>query len=1027
MFALTSWTMGRRFLFLSLVIFLPAVGIVAKSSLGERSQQIEATRKSTLLLAQSLAAQQEQIAVGIRQTLSILAQLPEVQILNAEACNKIFHDLHDSNPLYAAIAAITPDGNVIVDDKRVTLGSVNIADQKYIKDVITTLDLSAGGHVVGSETKIQSINYAYPVLDPDKRLIAILIAVFNQEDYARSLAKADLPEGYAVTIADHRGMRLFRSPEHHAAAPGNPIPQDAFRRVSGDFEQGSFERRDEDGVERIYAFKRLHLNAASSPHLYLTVGVVKAQILHEVNLHMFENLVTLSLSVLLALSVAWIFGNLAFIKPIKHLVNVTQRFCKGEMGVRHGLPHMPDELGQIARAFDEMASLIERRSIEQAEAKETREEALRESEARLEGILNKAPSVIYVKDKQGRYTFVNCHFERLSGYRREEILGRTDLELFPQEVAQQSTKNDHTVLEKESPLEIEEIAPVAGEMHTFISVKFPLYDLRGEPYGICGISTDINERKRAEEALQESEERFRAVFELASVGMALADPLTGHWRSVNSKLCAITGYTADELVGMRWSEITHPDDRELNWEGFQRVVRGETPDYRIEKRYLRKDGAIVWVNVNATVLRNRTSQPFLALAVIEDITLRKRAEEERLRLERELRQAQKAESLGRMAGCTAHHFNNLLGAVMGNLELALDNPHQGSTMRACITEAMKATRRAAEISRLMLTYVGQTVGKREAVDLSQITKDKLRSLNVSVPENVCLKCNLLPEGPIILADAVHVEQILTNLVRNAGEAIGDREGDITVATHVTNAEEIPRARLFPSDWEPKAKCYACLSVSDTGCGLGPETQERIFDPFFSTKFIGRGLGLPVVLGLLRAEEGAITVESQPGRGATFRVFFPLAPQETGLPRKEEALTSGPTDGKMLVLLVDDDPMFRNMAEALLKRQLGYEVITAGSGSEAVEIFGARKGEINLVLIDVTMPGMDGWETLTALRALRPDLPVVFASGYAEAQVRQNHYPEQPQAFLEKPYRAAELKSALDAAWRASSRGKRPEQ
>jgi signal transduction histidine kinase len=282
-----------------------------------------------------------------------------------------------------------------------------------------------------------------------------------------------------------------------------------------------------------------------------------------------------------------------------------------------------------------------------------------------------------------------------------------------------------------------------------------------------------------------------------------------------------------------------------------------------------------------------------SVIVMTDITERKRAEEERTKLERQLLELRKAESLGRMAGAIAHHFNNQLSVVMGNLELALYDLPQVSDARASIVESMKASNRASEISRLMLVYLGQTVLRMEPIDLAQAIRETLPLLDVSMPREVHLRTELPTIGPIILGDVVHIKQILSNLVSNAAEAMEESKGDITVKIRVAARSEVQGLRFLPLDWEPKAYGYACLSVADTGSGMDVATREKVFDPFFSTKFTGRGLGLPVVLGLVRAHDGAITVESRPGWGAVFQVFFPLNTEEAMPSLKRDPQASMP--------------------------------------------------------------------------------------------------------------------------------------
>jgi signal transduction histidine kinase len=245
-----------------------------------------------------------------------------------------------------------------------------------------------------------------------------------------------------------------------------------------------------------------------------------------------------------------------------------------------------------------------------------------------------------------------------------------------------------------------------------------------------------------------------------------------------------------------------------------------------------------------------------------------------------LHQVEKEESLGRMAGAIAHHFNNMLGAVMGNLELALDYAPGNSHLRTHMSEAMKASRRAAEVSRLMLSYLGQTPARKKLIDLSDTVREAIPFLNPSLHEKLHLTTSVPQSGPVVRADEAHIRQILANLVSNAAEAILDEDGgDISLAIRVLPVEEIAGLKFFPRDWAPKPESYACLSVSDTGEGLKDTLPDKIFDPFFSTKFTGRGLGLAVVLGLVRAHDGAVVVDSRPGGGTLFRVFLPMG--ETG--------------------------------------------------------------------------------------------------------------------------------------------------
>lgn len=529
------------------------------------------------------------------------------------------------------------------------------------------------------------------------------------------------------------------------------------------------------------------------------------------------------------------------------------------------------------------------------------------------------------------------------------------------------------------------------------------------------LKAELAERIQAERRLFESEERLQLALMGADLGMWDWNIVTGEVR-FNDRWPGMLGYAPHELEAhIRTREmLIHPDDLLRVKEALQAHLEGHTPYYETEHRFFSRTGQWIWVLDKGKVThRDPKSRPLRFVGTCLDITEARQIQANRLLTEQQKHHAWRAESLSRMAGGIAHHFNNLLQGVMGNLEMALDHPLRAS-VRLSITEAMKASVRASEISRLMLAYLGQKSGKAEPVDLAEAVRAVLPLLVPSISKKVTLKADLPPEGPVIIADGVHIKQILTNLISNAVEAIGEAEGGISVGIDVIGSSEIEASSFFPLDWDPAPGNYVCLSVSDTGCGMDTATRERIFEPFYTTKFTGRGLGMPVTLGLARSYGGAISVESRPGRGATFRLIFPLFRQQPSQPAVEKPLPPAGVGIAGLVLLVDDDPMIRIVANGQLKK-LGYEVLEACDGIEAMEIFRTRNDDIALVLLDLSMPGKDGWETMAALRALRPDIPVIIASGYDEAQAMQGFPEEQPQAYLHKPYQITDLELAIKAA------------
>ena len=475
------------------------------------------------------------------------------------------------------------------------------------------------------------------------------------------------------------------------------------------------------------------------------------------------------------------------------------------------------------------------------------------------------------------------------------------------------------------------------------------------------------------------------------------------------------------MIGKTYAEIglvADPDD--------EAAIRSELTKcghvYARECRFRTKSASIVTFLVSLSVVAIDGRQ--CLLTSFADMTEAKQVHSEKLLMEQQKQRIWRAESLSRMAGGIAHHFNNLLGAVVGNLELAQLNPFQESDLHSHIADAMQASHRAIEISKLMRAYLGQTPETREPLDLAQAVREALPLSQLSIPPSIRLKTECPSPGPRIKATGVHIQQILANVIANSAEAIGDQEGEIAVTVGVVDETEISASRYFPLDWTPKTTTYACISVSDTGCGLDAAQLEKIFEPFFSTKFTGRGLGLSVVLGLIRSNGGAINVETRPGRGMIFRVYFPELIEAAAITKQNGVRPPELSDQNGLVLVADDEPLVRDMAAAQLKR-IGFAVITAVDGLDAVEKFRARQEDIRLAVLDLTMPRMDGWQTLAALRELRGDLPVILASGYDEAQVKGDKHPERPQVFLQKPYGIVELQAALGRALGTGASGDKP--
>ena len=402
----------------------------------------------------------------------------------------------------------------------------------------------------------------------------------------------------------------------------------------------------------------------------------------------------------------------------------------------------------------------------------------------------------------------------------------------------------------------------------------------------------------------------------------------------------------------------------------------------------------------------------LMISTVWDVTEHKRAEEERRKLDRKVQHAQRLESLGMLAGGIAHDFNNILMAVLGHAELAMVKLSPMSPARNALAEIITAARNAADLCRQMLTYSGRTSSTLEKIGLRELVEEMAHLLKTAISKKALLNLNLGRDLLPIRGDPSQIRQILMNLIINASEAIGDRSGVITVAVGATRCDRDYLESTELGDAIPPG-LYMHLEVADTGCGMDARTKARVFEPFFSTKFTGRGLGLAAVLGIVRAHKGALKVYSEPGKGTTFKILFPALTKEQEVARPPESSSLANWRGKGTILLVDDEESLIALGGRMLEH-LGFDVLTASDGREAVDLYRKRAGEIDLVLLDLTMPHMDGGEAFGELRRINPDVRVILSSGYSRDDVAGRFAGKNLAGVLQKPYTLAKLTEALSA-------------
>ncbi|OFW59777.1 MAG: hypothetical protein A2133_10520 [Actinobacteria bacterium RBG_16_64_13] len=637
-----------------------------------------------------------------------------------------------------------------------------------------------------------------------------------------------------------------------------------------------------------------------------------------------------------------------------------------------------------------------------------REAERRELLSRFEHIVKHASDAIMTGTSEGTIVDVNDKALSLYGYTKEEFAELTFPDLVPPE--RRTLAEERIEETKRRGFYLHESLHLKKDGTVFpVEVSAAFLAVAGAPR-LQSIVRDISERKKAEQVMRESEANLRSLFSNMTEGAALHELV----RDEN-------GLPRDYRI----VDVNPAYERILGIERSRAVGRLATEAYAVpEAPFLDEYARVASLGVPGkfTSLVPSMGRTFEITAVpwgeggfatiFEDITDRIKAEEEQQQFERRMQQTQRLESLGVMAGGIAHDFNNILMAVLGHADLARTDLPPGSPVRENLEEIVHASRRAADLCRQMLAYSGHGQVSIEPLDLGELASELVQLLRTSIPKKVLLNLDLDRSSPLVNGDRGQLTQVVMNLVLNAAEAIGDSSGVINVSTGVTECtQEYLRTTYLDEGLEEGQ--YVTLQVSDTGQGMDEDTRSRLFEPFYTTKFTGRGLGLSAVLGIVRRHKGAITVHSELGRGTVVRILLPVwEGGEAGGSRVKEA---GDADWefKGTVLLVDDEESILALGRRMLGR-LGFTVLTATDGGQSVDIYRAHHDEIALVLLDLTMPEMDGAETLQELRRIDPGVRVVMSSGYTENDISARFAGHELAGFLQKPYTLDILRRCLRA-------------
>jgi PAS domain S-box-containing protein len=612
-------------------------------------------------------------------------------------------------------------------------------------------------------------------------------------------------------------------------------------------------------------------------------------------------------------------------------------------------------------------------------ARREAEEELRAREALFRTLVNTIPDLIWLKNTDGVYLSCNKKFERFFGASEADILGKTDYDFVDKEMADFFRENDRKAMAVGGPNSNEEQITFADDGHkAFLdTIKMPMFGADGKLIGVLGIGRDITERKQAEEALRESQHFNKQIIQSAKEGIIVYGPDL-HYQAWNPFMEQMTGISASEVSG-RYPLEVFPFLRETGViERLEKVLAGEIVNSIEFPFCVQSTGKSGWTRDNSASFHNDKGEIVGVIGIVSDITESKRLEEKQKKLQIQLQQAQKMEAIGTLAGGIAHDFNNILGAILGYAEMAQEDSPAGSILRKDIDQIVNASHRAKDLVKQILTFSRQIKVEHISLQPALIVKEVLKMLRSSLPSTIAIQQDIDQEAGLLLADPTQIHQIMVNLCTNAFHAMEETGGILSISL---KTRELTREDLA-SEPEVHPGWFLQLSIGDTGPGIAPEIQEKIFEPYFTTKEVGKGtgMGLAIIHGIARSYEGFVSCHSLLGEGTVFHVYLPVIADPPFL-----KVESSPLDlsqlGNERILLVDDEEILAEMSKVMLER-LGYRVTVRKNSLEALDTFQNQPDQFDLVITDQTMPGMTGIDMARRMLQIRPGMPIILCTGYS---------------------------------------------
>ena len=950
-------------------ILVPVVAMFTWFHLDDVQRAREDARKEVATISGNAAANLEQFLSHTEAMLARLAARPQVRALDPKNCDPIVAEYGNLNPEFTTLGIRDLDGNSVCSYLPNPIPRLNAPDFPWFGEGLRAGKFYAGNALRGRQAGRWVSVLTYPVRSPSGQVAGLLALPVDLVKLSTRLL-GSVPSNAVVAVADRTGALLLRSSEAGQYV-GAPIPAAMEKLIRGQRE-GSFTGAGRDGVRRVFTYVTL-----PGVDWRLNAGLPEADVYAKYDARLKRNL-AIGLGVLaLALLIGWRLSR-ALIRPIDSLASVAGRVAAGESTARAELTG-PAEVISVADGFNRMLDV---RAVQEA--------ALRASEESLSITLQSIGDAVIATDTEGRITRMNGTAERLTGWPLAEAAGRPMGEVF-------KIIHAETRLPAADPvqcvLESGEIVALVnriillsrdGREYRIFDSAAPIRTRTGEIAGVVLVFADVTQQQQVRQALEESERRFRTLIEMSPI------PVRVHRHEqviyVNPAAVRLLGAaSAGQLTGESVLDRIHPASREAALARLRLEADGHFEARTVELTYTRLDGAAIEIEAQAMSIRF-DGEPAVHATLI-DITARKRAEAERQTLETQLRESQKMEAIGTLAGGIAHDFNNIIGTILGNVELARDDAGLEPAVQESLEEIRKAGHRARDLVQQILAFSRRQPTERKPISLQPVVAESVQLLRATLPARVEVASRISGTTEPVLADATQIQQVLLNLGVNAAQAMAGGEGRIEIGLLPVMLDPA-KATVLNKELLPGG--YVRLSVSDNGPGMGEAVKARVFEPFFTTKPLGEGtgLGLSVVHGIVRTHDGAIEVESEPGKGTTFHLYFPAVANadSTAMPATSAASPAPAPGQEQRVLYVDDDQALVFLVKRLLERR-GYRVDGHTNQQEALAALRAEPGSFDLVVTDYNMPGMSGLDLTRAVKAIRPDLQVVLASGFVTDELK----------------------------------------